>query len=86
MKSQPSDRVKMPPGFWEGLRHIGIAAQDVARTAQLPLAIITEPIVTGAQYCAIWQAYSDLIGEPAKGIIELATAPLSRTMKSCLRS
>ncbi|GIO38975.1 AraC family transcriptional regulator [Paenibacillus antibioticophila] len=74
MKSQPSNRVKMPPGFWDGLRQIGITAQDVARTAQLPLTIITEPIVTSAQYCAIWQAYSDLIGDTAKGIIKLATA------------
>ncbi len=74
MASQPSDRIKMPPGFWDGLRQIGISPQDVARTAGLPLTIITEPAVTSAQYCAIWQAYSDLIGDTAKGIIELATA------------
>ncbi|WP_410768807.1 helix-turn-helix domain-containing protein [Fontibacillus sp. BL9] len=73
MKSQFSERIKIPPGFWEGLRQIGIAAHDVARKAQLPLTIITEPTVTTAQYFAIWQAYSDLVGDTAKGIIELAT-------------
>jgi AraC-like DNA-binding protein len=73
MKSHTSDRIKFPPGFWEGLRRLGIAAHDVARKARLPLTIITEPVVTTAQYFAIWQAYSDLIGDTAKGIIELAT-------------
>ncbi|GAA0134485.1 AraC family transcriptional regulator [Paenibacillus sp. YSY-4.3] len=74
MKSRSSDRIKMPAGFWEGLRQLGIAAHDVAVKAKLPLTIITEPEVTTAQYFAIWQAYSDLIGDTAKGIIKLATA------------
>nr|WP_053376067.1 AraC family transcriptional regulator [Paenibacillus sp. FJAT-27812] len=73
MKSQTTDRIKFPPGFWEGLRQLGIAAHDVARKSRLPLTIITEPVVTIAQYLAIWQAYSDLIGDTAKGIVELAT-------------
>ncbi|MDQ0116185.1 helix-turn-helix transcriptional regulator [Paenibacillus harenae] len=73
MKSHTSDRIKIPPGFWTGLRRLGIAAHDVARKARLPLTIITEPVVTTAQYFAIWQAYSDLIGDTAKGIIKLAT-------------
>ncbi|CQR56019.1 AraC family transcriptional regulator [Paenibacillus riograndensis] len=70
MKS--SDSIKIPPGFWAGLRHLGIAAHDVARKAGQPLTIIAEPAVTTAQYFAVWQAYSDLIGDTAKGIIELA--------------
>ncbi|UHA74598.1 AraC family transcriptional regulator [Paenibacillus sp. 481] len=74
MKSQPSKRIKVEPGFWAGLRQLGIAAHDVARRAQLPLTIITETVVTTAQYFAIWQAYSDLIGDTAEGIIKLATA------------
>ncbi|SFF10676.1 AraC-type DNA-binding protein [Paenibacillus algorifonticola] len=73
MKTHTSDRIKIPPGFWEGLRQLGIAAHDVARQARLPLTIITEPVVTTAQYFAIWQAYSDLIGDTAIGIIKLAT-------------
>ncbi|WP_078394521.1 AraC family transcriptional regulator [Shouchella patagoniensis] len=73
MKSQPSDRIKMPPGFWLGLHQIGVAAHDVARRVNLSLTIVTEPIVTTAQYFAIWHAYSELIGDMAKGIIELAT-------------
>ncbi|MFF2886133.1 AraC family transcriptional regulator ligand-binding domain-containing protein [Paenibacillus sp. NPDC057967] len=74
MKSHLSDRIKFPPGFWEGVRLAGIAAHDIARKAGLPLTIIHEPVVTTAQYFAIWQAYSDLIGDPAEGIIKLATS------------
>ncbi|MBW7456631.1 AraC family transcriptional regulator, partial [Paenibacillus sepulcri] len=73
MKSHTSDRIKFPPGFWAGLCQLGISAHDVARKARLPLTIISEPLVTTAQYFAIWQAYSDLIGDTAKGIIKLAT-------------
>jgi len=67
-------RIKMPAGFWAGLCQLGIAATDVVRKAQLPLTIITEPVVTTAQYFAIWQAYSDLIDDTANGIIKLTTA------------
>lgn len=73
MKSHASDRIKIPPGFWTGLHQLGIAASDVACKARLPLAIITEPVVTTAQYFAIWQAYSDLVGDTANAIIKLAT-------------
>lgn len=66
-------RIKIPAGFWEGLRQLGIAAHDVVRKAQLPLTIITEPVVTTAQYLAVWQAYSDIIDDTAEGIIKLAT-------------
>ncbi|MGV8979895.1 helix-turn-helix domain-containing protein [Clostridium sp.] len=66
--------IKMPAGFWAGLCQLGIAAPDVVRKAQLPLTIITEPFVTTAQYFAIWQAYSDLVDDTAKGIIKLTTA------------
>ncbi|ULL20035.1 AraC family transcriptional regulator [Paenibacillus sp. H1-7] len=74
MKSHATDRIKIPPGFWEGLRQLGIAPHDVARKARLPLTVITEPAVTTAQYFAIWQAYSDLIGDTAEGVIQLVTA------------
>lgn len=66
-------RIKIPAGFWAGLRNLGIAAHDVVRKARLPLTIITEPVVTTAQYFAIWQAYSDLIDDTATGIIKLTT-------------
>jgi AraC-like DNA-binding protein len=66
-------RIKIPAGFWPGLRQLGIAAHDVVRKARLPLTIITEPVVTTAQYFAIWQAYSDLIDDTATGIIKLTT-------------
>ena len=74
MNSRSSDRIKMPPGFWAGVSRLGIAARDVARIAGLPLNIITEPVVTTAEYFAIWQAYSDLMGNTAQGIIQLAAA------------
>ncbi|MGD6962347.1 helix-turn-helix domain-containing protein [Fictibacillus phosphorivorans] len=66
-------RIKIPAGFWTGLNQLGIASHDVVRKARLPLTIITEPDVTTAQYLAIWQAYSDLIDDNAKGIIELTS-------------
>lgn len=73
MKSHTSDRIKMPPGFWSGIRQVGLADQDIVRKARLPLTIINESEVTTAQYYSIWQAYTDLIGDPAQGIIKLAT-------------
>lgn len=73
MESYTSNRMKIPPGFWAGLHQLGIAPRDIARKARLPLTIITEPdVVTTEQYFAIWQAYSDLIGDTAVGIVKLA--------------
>lgn len=74
MKFHTADRIKIAPGFWSGLRQINITPQDVAHHAGLPLTVITESVVTTAQYFAIWQAYSDLMGDTARGIISLATA------------
>ncbi|WP_077706686.1 AraC family transcriptional regulator [Virgibacillus dokdonensis] len=68
------DRIKIPAGFWIGLRQLGIAAHDVVQKAQLPISIVSDPVVTTAQYFAIWQAYSDLIDNTATGIIKLATS------------
>jgi AraC-like DNA-binding protein len=69
-----SDRIKIPAGFWTGLRQLGIVANEVVRKAQLPISIVSDPFVTTAQYFAIWQAFSDLIDDPSKGIIKLATS------------
>ncbi len=66
-------RIKMPAGFWTGLQQLGISAQDVVRKARVPLTILNEPVVTAAQYFAIWQAYSDLVDDIAEGIIKLTT-------------
>lgn len=73
MKSRSSDHFKIPQGFWAGLSQLGIDAHEVARKAQMPLSIITKEEVTIDQYFAIWQAYSDLIGDTATAIIKLAT-------------
>lgn len=74
MNSHTSERIKIPSGFWSGLQQLGIDPGDVARKAQLPFTVITEPKVTVAEYFAIWQAYSDLMDDMAKGIVGLATA------------
>jgi AraC-like DNA-binding protein len=66
-------RIKITAGFWESLCQLGIDVNHVVRKAQLPLTIITSPFVTTAQYFAIWNAYSDIIGDTAKAIIKLAT-------------
>ncbi|TBL78933.1 helix-turn-helix transcriptional regulator [Paenibacillus thalictri] len=69
-----SDRIKVPPGFWAGLQQLGIAPDDIARKARLPLTLITESAaVTASQYFDIWQAYSDLVGDTASAIIKLVT-------------
>ncbi|WP_301168922.1 helix-turn-helix transcriptional regulator [Brevibacillus nitrificans] len=73
MNAPFADRIKMAPGFWTSLRGIGIEPIDVARQARLPLTVITEPLVTTAQYYSIWQAYSELAGDIATGIVKLAT-------------
>ncbi|GLX69730.1 AraC family transcriptional regulator [Paenibacillus glycanilyticus] len=73
MTTHSFDRIKMPQGFWEGLHQLGIAPHDVARKAGLPLTVIFEQTVNTAQYYAIWQAYSDLAGDIAQGMIKLAT-------------
>ncbi|CAH0122797.1 MULTISPECIES: AraC family transcriptional regulator [unclassified Paenibacillus] len=74
MTSHTFNRIKMPAGFWAGLHQLGIAAHDVVRKARLPLTVMNETVVTTEQYFAIWQAFSDLIGDPAIGIVKLATA------------
>lgn len=75
MTSHTSDRIKIPPGFWAALRELGLSAHEVVRQAQLPLTLINEPAgITTAQYFAIWQAYSDLVGDISQGIIKLSTA------------
>ncbi|RNB84628.1 AraC family transcriptional regulator [Brevibacillus fluminis] len=69
-----SDRIKLPAGFLAGLQRQGIVPHDVARKAHLPLTLRTEPAdVTTVQYFRIWQAYSDLVGDTAIGIIKLLT-------------
>ncbi|RIX48754.1 AraC family transcriptional regulator [Paenibacillus nanensis] len=75
MESHLAERIKISPGFWEGLRQLGISAQDIARKARLPLTVMTDSAgVTADHYFAIWEAYSDLIGNTAEGIIKLAAA------------
>lgn len=70
-----SDRIKFPHGFWAGIRQLGIAPRDVARKARLPLTILADrAAVTPAQYLSIWQAYSDLVGDTADGVIKLVRA------------
>jgi AraC-like DNA-binding protein len=65
--------IKFPAGFWSGLRQLGIAPHEVVRRAGLPLTLMNEPMVTTAQYFSIWEAYSNIIGDTAKGIIKLTT-------------
>ncbi|MFD0696213.1 AraC family transcriptional regulator ligand-binding domain-containing protein [Paenibacillus sp. GCM10027628] len=74
MNASSADRIKISPGFWTSLRGIGVEPIDVVRQARLPLTVITEPLVTTAQYYSIWQAYSELVGDIATGIVKLATA------------
>jgi AraC-type DNA-binding domain-containing proteins len=75
MTFHTSDRIKIPQGFWAGLRELGYTAQEIAYQAQLPLSMMEDSAgVTTAQYFAIWQAYSDLVGDIAQGILKLSNA------------
>jgi len=74
MNAPSADRIKIPSGFWTSLREIGIESIDVARQANLPRAVINEQLVTTDQYYAIWQTFSELVGDIATGIVKLATA------------
>ncbi|MBD3920391.1 AraC family transcriptional regulator ligand-binding domain-containing protein [Paenibacillus sp. PR3] len=73
-RSLIANRIRIHPGFWTGLHQLGIPASEVARQAQLLPAIVTDSTVAASEYFAIWQAYSDLIGDTADAIIRLATA------------
>ncbi|MDI4645877.1 helix-turn-helix transcriptional regulator [Cohnella hashimotonis] len=68
-----TNRVKLAPGFWASMRQIGLAPQDIVHKCGLPLSIINESVVTTVQYYAIWQAYAELVGDIADGIVRLAT-------------
>ncbi|WP_168123655.1 AraC family transcriptional regulator [Paenibacillus sp. HB172176] len=74
MSDSSTNRIKIAPGFWTSLRGIGVEPIDVARQACLPLTVVNESLVTTAHYYAIWQAFSELVGDTAAGIVKLATA------------
>lgn len=74
MNAPYADRIKIATGFWTSLKVIGIDPIDVARQARLPLTVINESLVTTAQYYSIWEAYLELVGDAATGIVKLATA------------
>lgn len=70
-----SNRIKIPQGFWAGVREIGVSAEAIIRHAQLPLHILDDREgVTAPQYFAIWQAYSDLVGDISNSVMKLSTA------------
>ncbi|PAF38833.1 AraC family transcriptional regulator [Terribacillus saccharophilus] len=74
MTAHSIDRIKFPTAWWALLRQLEIEPFDVLRKAQLPLSILTEPAeVTTANYFSIWQAISELLGDPATGTIKLTT-------------
>lgn len=73
MNSPNFDRIKIPSGLWEGIEQIGISAQELALQAKLPLTIRNAAVVTTDQYFSLWEAYSDLVGDTAKAIVQLAT-------------
>jgi AraC-like DNA-binding protein len=75
MTTHSFNRIKVPKGFWLGLRHLNIAAPDVVHRAGLPLTVVNEQaFVTAAQYFALWQAFSELVADPAVQTVELSTS------------
>ncbi len=75
MTLQTFEHIPIPPGFWASLQGLGIDAGDVLRQARLPLGLASDSAeATAVQYYAIWQAYSDLVGDVAQAVIRLATS------------
>lgn len=66
--------IPFPSGFWTGSDQLGIDAEKIIQKGRLPFSLITQQAVTIAQYYTIWQTYSDLVGDTAKGIVNLASA------------
>lgn len=66
-------RIRIHDGFWTALKQIGINSPDLVRKAGLPLSVINESFVTVEQYYALWQAYSDIIGDIEFGMLQLPT-------------
>ncbi|WP_315792364.1 helix-turn-helix transcriptional regulator [Paenibacillus sp. BIC5C1] len=68
------DRIKIPKGFWLGLHYLNIAPSIVVREAGLPLTIVNDQsFVTTDQYFALWQAFSDIVEDPAESTVKLST-------------
>jgi AraC-like DNA-binding protein len=66
MRPHSIDRIKLPNAWWTVFRHLGIEPYDVIRRARLPVSILTETAeMSTAQYFAIWQSVSELVGDPA---------------------
>ncbi|MCL6605029.1 MAG: AraC family transcriptional regulator [Paenibacillus sp.] len=74
MTSNSLDRIKFPAIFWKGMPKFNIDAHDVIRKAQLPLAVLNESFVMNtAQFFAIWQAFSEMVNDPAECIVKITT-------------
>ncbi|MDP4098771.1 AraC family transcriptional regulator [Paenibacillus sp. P96] len=74
MQIHSVDRIKIPKGFWLGLHYLNIAPSDVVRKAGLPLTIVNDQtFITTDQYFALWQAFSDIVEDPAESTIKLST-------------
>jgi hypothetical protein len=66
MSSHSLDRINIPANFWIALNQSDVSAQNILRKAKLPLTIFTESqFVNTAQYFAIWEAYTELVRDPA---------------------
>lgn len=80
-----TERIKLPPVFWSGLRHLGLEATDLLRLARLPLAVFTDPVaLTTRQYFALWQAMHELTGDAAIGLQLAAALPTGQLPPSLL--
>lgn len=74
MNAPSAGFIKIAPGFWTSLKGIGIEPIEVIGKASLPLTVLIEPFIATAHYYAIWQAYSELVGDAAAAIVKLVTA------------
>ncbi|MGQ0709554.1 MAG: AraC family transcriptional regulator ligand-binding domain-containing protein [Rhodoferax sp.] len=85
MTAQLTDRIKVPAAFWSAARSLGLASTDLVRSARLPLGLLGDrPTLSTAQYFALWQAVSDLSGDPGIGLKLAPALPAGRLPPSLL--
>lgn len=66
MDTIPADRCRLQPSFWRAIERIGLHPSTVLRQARLPvtLPLESQPLVTTAQFFAIWRVMEALTRDP----------------------
>ncbi|TDQ40662.1 helix-turn-helix domain-containing protein [Aureibacillus halotolerans] len=68
--------VKIPQGFWESLKSLGLHHHEVICKAKLPISLTEEEplVLKRSHYLAIWKVYEEFIGDTSQAIIQMVDA------------